>query len=357
MLDATHWTEKQLEQHSLDPRQFADFREATLTNGSRIVDAYNASGLSFTLLPDRGLDIWSAHYKGIPLTWLAPGSPFPPDFGQGWIEQFNGGLLTTCGLRHAGQPEKDDISGEQRDLHGRYSRLRAADVAISRSSEMITLRGTINEQRLFGEQLRLQRTYTLFQREPALHINDVITNLNDVPTPLMILYHINIGFPLLSAGAELHTPYQAVYARNDEARKGLDRWPVFDAAVANREEQVYFHHVMVDGRQHTQILLQNGDFGFQIAWDAAALPYFTQWKNTRQGMYVSGIEPGNCIPEGQNSARKTGRLQVLAPGQQISTSLHLSVLDGADAVAKARHQIDELRANGTPSSGIFNDFS
>lgn len=357
MLDANQWTEKQIELHSLDPRQFADFRAATLANGSRIVDAYNASGLSFTILPDRGLDIWSAHYKGIPLTWIAPGSPYPPDFGLGWIEQFNGGLMTTCGLRHAGGPETDDLTGEQRDLHGRYSRLRAADVAVTRSSEMLTLHGTVSEHRLFGEQLRLQRTYTLFQREPALHINDVITNLNDVPAPLMLLYHINVGFPLVSAGAELQTPYQAVYARNDEARKGLDRWPAYDAPVANREEQVYFHHVKADGRQHTQVLLQNGSFGFQVAWDAAALPYFTQWKNTRQGMYVSGIEPGNCIPEGQNSARKSGRLQILAPGDEISTSLHLSILDGADAVAQAVAQIKELQANGTPTGADFSDFS
>src|SRR5262245_2437740 len=120
-----------VEKHSLDMRQFIDFRQATLPNGLRTVEVYNGSGLTFTLLPDRGLDIWTAHYKGKPLTWISQGSPFPPDFGQSWLRQFNGGLMTTCGLTHAGPPETDDQTGEIRDLHGKFTRLRAGSLQIN----------------------------------------------------------------------------------------------------------------------------------------------------------------------------------------------------------------------------------
>lgn len=52
------WLNKDLiEQHSLDMRQFIDFRESTLPNGMRIIDAHNSSGLHFTILPDRGTDV------------------------------------------------------------------------------------------------------------------------------------------------------------------------------------------------------------------------------------------------------------------------------------------------------------
>ncbi len=112
MLDEKFLTREEVERHSLDMRQFIDFRQATLPNGMRIIEAYNASGLTFTILPDRGMDIWTAHYNGVPLTWISQGSPHPADFGQSWLRQFNGGLLTTCGLTHVGPPEKDDISGE-----------------------------------------------------------------------------------------------------------------------------------------------------------------------------------------------------------------------------------------------------
>ena len=59
-----------LARYSVDLRQFIDFRQSTLTNGLRLVGAYNSSGLTFTLLPDRGLDIWSASSTGCRL----PGS-------------------------------------------------------------------------------------------------------------------------------------------------------------------------------------------------------------------------------------------------------------------------------------------
>ena len=104
-----------LEQYSVDLRQFIDFRQSTLPNGMRIVEAHNSSGLSFTLLPDRGLDIWTMHYKGMPLTWISQGSPHLPDYGANWLRLFNGGVLVTCGLRHAGPPETDEQTGEERD--------------------------------------------------------------------------------------------------------------------------------------------------------------------------------------------------------------------------------------------------
>src|SRR5215207_122913 len=126
----TDWLKRELiEKHSLDMRQFMDFRESTLPNGTRIIEAYNSSGLTFILLPDRGMDIWTAHYNGMPLTWIAPGSPHPPDYGKGWMSLFNGGLLTTCGLTHVGPAE------DGRDIHGNFSRQRAQITQIERSKD------------------------------------------------------------------------------------------------------------------------------------------------------------------------------------------------------------------------------
>src|SRR5436190_5200314 len=135
MLDANFLTREAVERHSLDMRQFIDFRQSTLPNGMRIIEAYNSSGLTFTILPDRGMDIWTAHFNGVPLTWISQGSPHPADFGQTWLQQFNGGLLTTCGLTHVGPPEKDDVTGEARGIHGDYTRLRAQDIWVDRDQQ------------------------------------------------------------------------------------------------------------------------------------------------------------------------------------------------------------------------------
>lgn len=348
-----------LDRYSLDPRQFLDFRESRLSDGSRIIDAYNGSGLTFTLLPDRGLDIWSAHYNGIPLTWLSPGSPYPPDAGLSWLQAFNGGLLTTCGLMHVGPPETDTTTGETRDLHGRFTRLRAQDLHVSRDGfDSINLACKLNEQRLHGEQYEVTRWVSLDLGQPTIRLADVVTNLGDTPLPLMVLYHINLGYPLVAPGARLWVPSENAYARDDVARSGLGRWYNYEAAEPEYAEQVFFHHTRHGRDGMTEVALINNDFGLCVAWNAVTMPYLTQWKNTRQGMYVNGIEPGNCIPEGQNAAREAGRLEMLQPGESRAFNCEITVLPDSDATQAARERISALEDKGTAGSAVrLGDFA
>ncbi len=342
--------------HSLELRQFIDCRESTLPDGGRIIHAHNSSGLTFTVLPDRGLDLWSAHYNGVPLTWLSPGSPHPPDWGQSWLRAFNGGLLTTCGLTHVGPPERNPLTDGGRDLHGLYTKLRATGVAIGGAWDAddrysMTITGTASESKLSGEQVQLARTYTLRLGEPALTWRDTITNAGVFRTPLMLLYHVNLGYPLVRAGTRLDVASR-VHPRDDEARKDAGRWHTFDAPDPGYDEQVYFHRVNAAADGTARIAVLQDTFGVLLEWDTRALPYFTHWKNTRQGMYVNGIEPGNCIPEGQIAARDAGRLAWLEPGDSVTTACTLRVLDGAEAVQAAREQIAADRASGTPVDGV-----
>lgn len=351
------WTQEELQKHSVDPRQFIDFRQSTLPNGMRIVEAFNSSGLSFTLLPDRGLDIWSASYNGIPLTWISQGSPFPADSGLGWLRGFNGGLLTTCGLTHVGPPETDDLTGEVRDLHGRFTFAHAGDLSRLHSHEnpyTLELTALLSESRLFGEQLRLRRTYSISLGIPSIHIWDEVTNIGDESSPLMLLYHINVGFPLVGEGAQLVTPAAEVLPRTETAHSGLSRWSEYDSAVPNYAEQVFFHHLKAppsEDMQMVDILLHRRDLGIALTWNASTMPYFTQWKNIRQGTYVSGIEPGNCIPEGRNAARKTGRLQMLEPGETRTFHCQIQIVDGAAQIRRHIALIEKMRETGTPIPG------
>ncbi len=342
-----------VEAHSLDIRQFIDFRQSTLPNGMRLIEAYNASGITYTVLPDRGLDIWSATYNGLPLTWLALGSPYPPEKTVPWLRQFNGGLLVTCGLTHAGPPEKEPITDGGRDLHGLYSKIPAVGVAVGGAWQadgryVLELSGAVSETRLFGEQLRLERTYRLTLGEPVIEWSDRVTNAGDLPMPLMVLYHINLGYPLIRQGTVFHSAYEAVYSRDAEARKGYERWPHYEAPTPRYAEQVYWHHVKADDRGQSIAALLNDDFGLQFEWDTRQLPYLTQWKNYRQGIYVCGVEPGNCLPEGQVAARDKGRLVMIAPGEVQEFACKLTVLDGAAALQQSRDQIDHLRMDGAP---------
>ncbi|MDZ4768467.1 MAG: aldose 1-epimerase family protein [Chloroflexota bacterium] len=331
------WNKETLLKHSADLRQFIDFRSSTLADGQRVIDAHNSSGLTFTLLPDRGMDITSAAYNGLPLTWLAAGSPKPADFAAPWLRLFNGGLLTTCGLTHAGASDTDPVTGEKRDLHGRYTRLRA-DAIEARTffdadgilnAELVS---SISENSLFGEQLRLKRLYVLSVGSPSVTICDTVENCGDMPTPFMILYHFNLGYPLVRAGARLLSPAHTIAPRDDAARAGLDRHMHYDAPTPGYAEQVFFHTIAPQGGR-ASVALVNETFGLRLDWTTQHSPYFTQWKNTRQGIYVSGIEPGNCLPEGQESARANGRLVLLQPGETHTFMNMMTVLPDAAAIA------------------------
>ena len=334
-----------LQQHSLDMRQFIDFRGSTLPNGMRVFDAHNSSGLTFSVLPDRGMDIWSANYKGIPLTWIAPGSPHFPDYGHNWLGLFNGGLLTTCGLTHVGPPEDD------RDLHGNFTRCRATEISTDRQTDRIQLNAHIYQSSLFGEQFEVIRTFTLRLGIPEIHIHDKVMNIGDQSSPFMLLYHCNVGYPMVREHTELLVNSK-VFPRDDIARTGIDRWHVYEAATQGYAEQVFFHHLQDTSTKIAEAALLNENLGLKFSWDTHTLPYLTQWKNTRQGIYVSGIEPGNCIPEGQNAARASGRLHLLEPGEQQEFDLWITVIEGKNSVYHYREAMEAARRNATPLEGI-----
>lgn len=354
MLDPKTWNEELLKQYSADMRQFVGARECTL-NGQRALHLYNAVGLEFIVLPDRGFDIWDARYKGIPLTWLAPGSPHPPDWGAGWLRGFNGGLLTTCGLTHVGPAEIDDLTGERSDIHGNYTRLRAENYQVDGTWEYTQPKDDVNyfeirysakvqDKSFFGTQLTLTRTYFLNLQHPDIGIIDVITNDGDTPAPFMLLYHFNLGFPLIHEGTRLYSSGK-VYPRDSTARAGIKSWQLYDAPLAAYPEQVFYHHLRSKG-DRTDVLVGDDALAIQLSWETKSLPYFTQWKNTRLHQYVNGIEPGNCIPEGRNAARRAGRLKMLQPGEVVDTYLKIDILDSPERIGHSRQGIASLDEDG-----------
>jgi hypothetical protein len=91
--------------------------------GTRAIDVNTGSGFNFTILPDRGMDISRASYKGMNLVYQTPNGEVNPAFyqsqGSEWLRTFFAGLLTTCGLTYLGPPGKD--GDDDLGLHGRYS--------------------------------------------------------------------------------------------------------------------------------------------------------------------------------------------------------------------------------------------
>jgi hypothetical protein len=74
-------------------------------DGGRIVDVRLAGGLTFEVLPERGLDLGALWWSGYPVSWR---SPQPPGRSQvstredAWLTAWGGGMLTTCRVDNIG---------------------------------------------------------------------------------------------------------------------------------------------------------------------------------------------------------------------------------------------------------------
>ena len=248
---------KTLRRYIGSERQLGAVRRAVLDDGKgrgmRILEVDNGSGLRFTVYPDRGMDIGEASFRGVNLAWL-PQSPTAPQFYEAtqfnWLRSWGGGLLTGCGLANVGGP--NNAGGEEHGLHGRLSHTPAEEVnsrAFWRDEQhyVFELSGRVRHSRVFGENLLLSRRISCFRGENTIIVEDEVENQGFAPSPFMLLYHMNFGWPLVSEKSELAAVEHRVTPQNVHAAEAVAVW---NRVLAPREgfaEQVLYHEIPADG--------------------------------------------------------------------------------------------------------------
>jgi len=343
-----NYTRRELFRRVGDLSQVGGVRPFTFTEGPARgmagIDVRSGSGLNYTVLPDRGLDLSVAEYRGTPLAWrsaIGDRSPafFEPE-GMGWLMTFGGGLMVTGGLDQIGMPCEDE--GQPYGLHGRYSGLPAervhCDEVWKGNACTLAIEGRVRQASVFGKHLALHRRIETPLGESKIIVRDRVENAGSLPQPHMILYHCNFGFPLVDEGARIHAPAEAIVPRDEEAAQGLKRAMVLDGP-ALRGEQCFFY-TMKPRRGWVEVVLANrklGDRGLGIVlrYRADTLPYFTEWKCMADKTYVLGLEPSNTPLVGRAEARRLGELETLRPGASVEYEVELSILDGKKAIDEA----------------------
>jgi hypothetical protein len=296
--------------------------------GVRAIRIWNAAGLDFTVLAERGMSIGSAAIGGVPLAYAsAMGAVHPAyleDRPLGWLRTWPGGFLTTCGLTQVGSPCVD--KDEQLGIHGRAAHLPATNLSWGgewkEQEYIVSVQGMIRETVAFGEHLTMKRRIWLNLTDAKLWIEDRIENLGFQPVPHMFLQHFNFGFPLVDAAARLELPACKTTPRDAAALPGLDSFMEFQPPTAGYHEQVFYHENLVPGiNGQAEVRLTNPTFNggqgltCSLRFDPRQYPYLVEWKMMGDGMYVLGLEPANCHVEGRVRERELGTLQVLEPGE------------------------------------------
>lgn len=333
---------QELQQKTGDISQLGGVKYYELTDGVskgvRAVDIKSPCGLDFTVLPGRGMDISSLSYKSVPIAWRSATRETSPAYyesrGMEMLRTFYGGLLTTCGLTTMGPPSIDN--GEELGLHGRIANTGAEKVLADGCWEgdryKMWIQGKVREARVFGDKLELSRKITTWMDEPKIIIEDTVENIGSETSPLMVLYHVNIGFPVIDNGSELIEAKAKVISRDDEAKNGRADFNKFIEPIKGFKEQCYFHDIEADEDGNSNIAIVNKDFnngegiGIWMKFKKDTLPLMTQWKQMGMGEYVCGIEPCNSPVGGRKAEREKGTLKFIEPGEKVNFKLEFNIL-------------------------------
>ncbi len=331
--------------------QVAGVRLVTLGDGAergvRVLEFRTGSGFEFDVVVDRAFDIGRAEHRGMALAYQSPTGFAGPWYyepeGLGWLRNFGGGLLATCGLDHALFPNEDSAAQYHYPprptatygLHGRISNRPARLVGYGERWEgdecILWAEGEVVQAMTLGEALVLRRRIEARVGDSSLTLDDEVANIGPHPTPHMLLYHINVGFPLVDEGAEVLAPAADFTPCGDYPADG---WMVIDPPQADYEERVYAFkpRAGVDGVVPMGLVNRRLGLGFYELWRKQDLPFGWVWRQLGDAYYVVGLEPSTNWVDGRHSARERGEQIILGPGESRSYRLEMGALDGPEAI-------------------------
>ena len=314
--------------------------------------------LKVVVLPDRGMGIWKCWSNDTEFGWQSPvDGPVHPSLvpvldesGIGWLEGFDE-LLVRCGLNSNGAPEFSDQGSVKFPLHGRIANLPATqlEIAVDAREGTLDVIGMVTEARFLVYSLQLHTRMRFRAGSSVIEIIDTVTNPGSLPTSMQMLYHINIGQPVVEAGARIHATPKTICPRDATAARAIESWDRCEGPVSGFSEQVYFMQATADSQHwsETMIASANQTTGLSVQFCTRTLPYLNLWKNTAavEDGYVIGLEPATGFPNTKSFEEKNKRVITLAGGESRVFRLKLEPLASSDAVEAAIKRIAEKRTS------------
>jgi Domain of unknown function (DUF4432) len=329
--------------------------------GIRLLEFRTGSGLRFTVVVDRAMDLAEVDWRGASLGWHGPSglrsaALHEPEGegGFGWARSFTG-FLVTCGLDHILGPEEVDAShyghpGIRTTRHGLHGRIANIPARLTGYGEtwdgdrcILWAEGSVRQATTFGEHLVLTRRIEADLGGCHIRLTDRVVNEGFVSTPHMFFYHVNLGAPLLAEGARYIAPIADVVwaSHSDRYRDQAIGYARVPAPQDHFAEQVWQHETNADpnGEVHVALLNDRLGLGLQVTTRKEQLPCLYQWQHFQAGSYALGIEPSTHHVLGNKVARDRGEMIWLGAGEERSYDARFTVLYGAEAMDIAENRI------------------
>ena len=273
--------------------------------GARLIYAANGA-LNFVLSESNALDILRLWHRGTNIGFVSKNGLYTGD--ADFPGAFPAGMLYTCGLDAIG-----GVAGHP--VHGRLHSIPAEIRELRADASGIRIVGEIRDTALFGRNLAMTRTIETAANSGEIRIVDRVENRAFREEKYCLLYHVNAGWPLVDAGAEISGDFAESHPRTPWAEREMATMLKVEPPVDNMEETCYFHLVR-DGR----MALENRALGKRLAV-ASDLRRFVEWKSRASGDYVIGLEPCTSWLDDRLEYR------TLAPGASAEHRLSICVED------------------------------
>jgi hypothetical protein len=329
--------------------------------GTRALEFRTGTGFRFIVEPDRGFDVGFAEFGGTGLCWLPSKGLAGPWYYEGdlddyaWLRVGLGGLFNTAGLVSMGTPQTvaTEAFGFTQRMAARYGT--HDRIAVTPASTFahglawegdrcrLWAQGTVRQEIAYGEHLVLERRYETEIGSDAVRISDRVTNEGWFETPHQLLYHFNLGFPLLGAGAEVVAasgePEDLSFSTRDEGGGSDARWRTVADPVGGFTHEGYIVPMRTAADGWASVALVNrglrpelGGLGVYLRYDARALPTYVAWRMMREGLYAIGFEPSTTPFGATGDLIARGYPLMMQPGEQREYALEFGVLAGAAAI-------------------------
>jgi hypothetical protein len=290
--------------------QVASLRRYVYTEGKEknleVIDCDNGN-IRFLLNVSKALDVMQLYHRGQNMSFVSKNGFTARE--NGFLSRFEGGMVYTCGFDSLGHREGFE-------LHGTHHNDPAKILRAECDENGIVVEAIVESTQLFGKNLEFRRRISSPIGGETLTIEDTLTNKGFRDEDYCILYHVNVGYPMLDDGGEIVADVKACETRTEWARINEDGKFRITDSIPNNEETCYFLKL-----NKPEISLVNKKLGktFTVSYSEDTLPCFIEWHSMASGDYALGFEPASTNLDNSFSYSKLGA------GKKVDFKVELTV--------------------------------
>ena len=262
--------------------EVAYLRRYTLTDGNErgveVIDCDNGK-IRFMLNVTSALDIMQLWHEGSNVAFISKNGFSVKR--TGFPARFEGGMLYTCGLDSIGGRDGFETHGS---LHEKIATVTRAEC----SEDGITVEGYVRDSELFGKNLLLNRKITTALGSDSVTLEDTIINEGARVENYCVLYHVNLGYPMIDDSTHIEGEIKYCQPRTEYAETCIAAATRIETPLPCREETVYY---LTLAKPEISVVNENLGKTFTLSYSGEDLTDFIEWKSMACGDFALGLEP------------------------------------------------------------------